>query len=324
MSARVAIISNPRSEGNRSNGGGALRAALEWPGLCAHAELDDFRMLPEIIERFRQAEIDLVILDGGDGTVQGVLTELLTGRDDRPFKPRLAVLASGMTNLIAADIGVKGRGGAALERLVEALESRRVTVSSRPTIRLDVVDCRDGTVRRSLSGMFFGAAALRRGADFARERVHARGIKHLAGVAATIAAIAWRSLLPDRDELFAGDEIGLSVDDGPVDLRHRFLFMATTLERLVLGLWPFWEQGTGRLRYFDAPAPPPRLLASLARVLVGRASPRMAKHGYGSGRAERLSLALETPCVLDGEIVAPRPNERIALSVGPSVEFVRA
>src|SRR5690606_19487297 len=70
VSARVAIISNPRSEGNRSNGGGALRAALGWPGLCAHAELDDFRMLPEIIERFRQAEIDLVILDGGDGTVQ--------------------------------------------------------------------------------------------------------------------------------------------------------------------------------------------------------------------------------------------------------------
>jgi hypothetical protein len=319
----VAIVSNLRSERNRSVNGAAVRTVLARRRLCAYAELNDFGELPGIVDRFRTAGIDHIVVDGGDGTIQALLTELMANRCDRRFRPRLAILPSGMTNLIAADVGVKGCGAAALERVLDALENCRETVLSRPTLRLDLVDSVDGMVRRSLSGMFFGAAALHHGAEFARDRVHAHGIKHAAGVAFTIAGIAWRSLLPRRPDFFLGDEIAVSVDEGPVDLRPRFLFIATTLERLVLGLWPFWDLGSGGLRYFDVPAPPPRLLTSMARVLAQRPSPTMARAGYRSGRAERLSLALRAPCMLDGEVVQPGPDEAVALSVGPVVDFVR-
>jgi hypothetical protein len=313
VTRRAAVISNPRSERNRTEG------ILAPSRLAERAVLHDFRDLPGILERLRASGVELIVVDGGDGTVQAVITELMASRSAERWQPKLAVLASGMTNLIAADVGVARRGAASVDRLLGGRETLR-----RRTVRLDLVDAASGKPHRSLWGMFFGAAVLHRGAELARDEVHARGIKHAAGVALTIGTIAWRSLLRQQDDFFLGDEIELRVDGGPADRRRRFLFMATTLERLVLGLWPFWGQGGGALRYLDVPGPPPRLLSSLARVLMRRPSAAMARAGYRSGSAETLSLSLAAACVLDGELVQPGPHERISLSVGPAVEFVRA
>ncbi len=72
-----------------------------------YAELTEFDALPRVVAELARAEVELIVIDGGDGTVQAVLSEILRGSVFRAA-PQFAVLASGMTNLIAADVGIRG------------------------------------------------------------------------------------------------------------------------------------------------------------------------------------------------------------------------
>jgi len=45
--------------------------------------------------------------------------------------------------------------------------------------------------------------------------------------------------------------------------------------------------------------------------------------GYASTRADRISLRLTSPMVVDGEVFDPGPHGHVELSAGPAVEFHR-
>ena len=60
----------------------------------------------------------MLVINGGDGTVQAALTELHNGGHFGDQPPPVAVLPSGKTNLIALDLGARGDPVAALERLI--------------------------------------------------------------------------------------------------------------------------------------------------------------------------------------------------------------
>ena len=96
---RIGLVSNPRSRRNRRAGGvptpppGVLAAAP-----CTRAELRD------VLARFAAERVELLVIDGGDGTVRDVLT-LASGAWDR-WAPRLAALPSGKTNALAIDLGL--------------------------------------------------------------------------------------------------------------------------------------------------------------------------------------------------------------------------
>ena len=51
----------------------------------------------------------VLVINGGDGTVQSALTELYHGGHFEGTPPPVAVLPNGKTNLIALDLGAEGR-----------------------------------------------------------------------------------------------------------------------------------------------------------------------------------------------------------------------
>jgi hypothetical protein len=102
----------------------------------------------------------------------------------------------------------------------------------------------------------------------------------------------------------------------------RFLFLATTLDRLMMDLWPFWGEGAGGLKFLDIEAPPKWLSRALLPALKGRPKPWMHDAGYQSGVVEDLEVTLEGRFVLDGEFYRPGPNGKLRLEAGPPVEFL--
>ena len=66
----------------------------------------------------------MLVINGGDGTVQAALTELYNGGHFGDSPPPVAVLPSGKTNLIALDLGARGDPIATLERLIEIAAGR--------------------------------------------------------------------------------------------------------------------------------------------------------------------------------------------------------
>jgi diacylglycerol kinase family enzyme len=73
--------------------------------------------------------VDLVVVHGGDGTVNEVVNGLLF-RGVRPDSPLLAVVPGGSTNVFARALGIDADPTVATEQILEALVRHRVTIVS--------------------------------------------------------------------------------------------------------------------------------------------------------------------------------------------------
>ncbi|MGI9507500.1 MAG: diacylglycerol/lipid kinase family protein, partial [Geminicoccaceae bacterium] len=134
---RLAVISNPRSQRNRQGALAAVKHVVDGHAHVCHEELSDFAELGAIIERSVADGVEVIAVNGGDGTVQAVLTEL-GRRDLNGSAPKLAVLAGGMTNVIAKDVGIDGPPEKGLRRLLVSLTSgsQACAAATRPLIGL--------------------------------------------------------------------------------------------------------------------------------------------------------------------------------------------
>ena len=84
------------------------------------------------LETIARVRPKMLVINGGDGTVQAALTELYNGGHFGNEPPPVAVLPSGRTNLIALDLGAQGDPIAALEKLLEIAQSDLEPAHRRP------------------------------------------------------------------------------------------------------------------------------------------------------------------------------------------------
>lgn len=316
---RAGMIRNRFSRRNRTSG---ERADLAATGVLI-AEPESLEDLAACLGDFARRGVDLVIIDGGDGTVREVLTALPGAYGARP--PRLAVLASGTTNLIAADVGA-GRSDPATVQMLAAIGAAGPPASFIQRRSSLQVSWPDGS-RDPVHGMFLGAAAFTRATEISVKLVRQGRIDESAGVAATLmSAVAQTFAGPERERWLQGEPMTVAHQGATADPGARFLFLASTLQKLVLGIWPFWGAGIDRdagvVRFLDVAAPPRRLVRALPAILRGRPRPWMEEWGYRSGAVESLDLALSDPFVIDGEVFEAGPGGLIRISAGQDLEFL--
>ncbi len=298
----LGLISNRHSHGN---GGQPLLAAYAeaQPDLVFAAPGNPARF-PEALADFARRGVNVVAVDGGDGTVRNVLTAL-----PADYQPPLALLPSGKTNVVARDVGSFGGGIAGLKRLlVSARDNWRVArQTERPTLEISW----RGQPDLRLRGMLFGTAIFTEATRIGC----ASPLTERQAVAATLARILWDSLrgrgVAQPMRVSAGDPCPFA------DPLH-FLVLATTLEKLMLGLWPFPDRGEGPINWLDIPAPPRRLIRTLWQAWRGHMDPHVK-----GGRTHELSLSLNAPFVVDGDLFDPGPAG-IVLRPGPTIRFIGA
>lgn len=312
---RIGVISNPRSE-RAARGIAEIRAFSAGRAEILHREPGDRAQLSETLREFAAAGVEVLAIHGGDGTIQTVLTALL-GEGAFPVPPKLAILPGGMTNLIAIDVGVRGSPADALARLAAARDLGAQTVR-RPVLRLE------GTGERPLYGMFLATAAVVRATELNRDSLHRLGIRDPLAIALIVVSL-WLKYLFRRgrpNAFFRGDPIGIRLDGG-ADLRgDRFMLVASTLEKLVFGMRPWWgrERGAIHLTLLDFP---PRAFARVVASLLRGKLPADLPANYRSHNADRIELDLDCPLTLDGEMIRPE-GRPVILSAADVVDFVRA
>lgn len=311
-----ALIRNPRSHRNRRTENGEHAFAREWlgerfvePGSAADMET--------VLRDLAAREVDWIIVDGGDGTVRDVLTALPDAFPER--LPRLSIVPSGNTNVIASDVGLRVRGPAALAALRDAAAAGGGQVSRRSCIEVH----REANIP-VLRGMFFGVGVYRQTLELAHRSVYHGHIGHGAGVAAAIAACCYQILAGAPESPWrAGERMEVAVDGGEPINGHHFLVLATTLHRLVLGIWPFWNEASGPIRFLDIEAPPKRLPRVLWSVLRGRSPAWLRNSGtYRSFGVEEIHVQLDEGFVLDGESYVTGPAG-LRIGAGPAVDYFR-
>jgi diacylglycerol kinase family enzyme len=94
------LLSNPRSTGNRS----LLPRVRSY---CArqkdifHYEVEHVSQIGAAMRTIARVQPKVLIINGGDGTVQAALTEMFNGGHFGDSPPPVAVLPNGKTTLIA-------------------------------------------------------------------------------------------------------------------------------------------------------------------------------------------------------------------------------
>jgi diacylglycerol kinase family enzyme len=301
---RIGVVRNPKSHGNR------LHPPGPTPEGVILVEPFGRDALKTALDDFARDGLDLLVIDGGDGTVRDVISLLPHTFGENP--PMLAVLPSGKTNVLAIDLGTPDDW-----RLEEALIAARraePTVKSRPPLRVSWADGH----RPCLQGFFFGVGAPVKATTLA-QRVHKVGFFHNLAVAVTIVTAALRAVFGGRrDEWREGVPARIALDGEPQPEGERFAVLATALKRLPFGVMPFGAPREG-LKLLDVDAPPHRLLKAFPMVLSGKVVPALEGMGYRRRDPREISLAGGAPFVLDGEVFE---GGELTIGLGPALRFL--
>ena len=311
---RLGVLSNRLSTRNRTRMAELRRVLSRHPAI-PHVEIDDWSGMPDALTELMRRDLDAIAVNGGDGTVIGVLTEMRRRAIAR--MPAVIVLSSGNTNMIAGDVGPAGQPHRALGRILDAASSNaRFLRKERRMIR---VEPQGEPVQY---GFFVGAIAIVRAIQLARRVLHPLGVNHGIGNAAALGLGASQVLFGGADGLLSGIPAEIGFDEEPMRRDDYAALMVTTLERMIFGALPFWGEEPEPMRSTLVRAPVDRPLRSLLPLLRGRPSARMLRHGYESRNAHRIRIAFNGPLAIDGEIIQARSERPIILSDGGIAEFL--
>lgn len=274
--------------------------------------------VPDAVAEFADRGVELLVVNGGDGTLQRALTEILGHTPG--WRPIIAPLRSGRTNMAALDLGASRTPTRALRHLVEDAREGRIAsrVTSRPVMRMELEG--EGPAH---FGMFFGAGIIYRGIQLNHHRFPKEKAKGLFGPLVTIGELLPQVISGRQAGILAPDKLQITLDRQPAGTDAYTLVIATTLERFFLRMRPFWGTGPGPLRLTTMTAGTRGFGRALPQILRGR-PPARPTEGLSSCNAHEGRFRLDCGVTLDGELFDPKSGRVVRLTAPERVEFLRA
>lgn len=299
--SRTGVICNRRSHLNRRIeaqhapvGADVLLAFPKTPGELTAALAD-----------FAERGIDLLVIDGGDGTVRDVLTAAADMFG--PVLPRIAVLPMGKTNALALDLGVP-LGWSLDEALAAAREGDIVR-------RAPLEIWRAGQKIPEHRGFLIGAGGFVRATELAQS-THRAGAFNGVAVALALCWAVLQTLFGRKTGPWRrGEPMRVAAGERVLADRALYLLLASTLEYFPLGLKPLGPTRPG-LKTLLVEAPPRWLLVTAVLVLLGKVWRGL---GFGFHDEPAMEIALAGDFILDGEHYA---GGDFRIATGVPLEFV--
>jgi diacylglycerol kinase (ATP) len=263
--------------------------------------------------------VNVLMVCGGDGTVQQVLNILLSPQTPFAQMPILAALPGGTTNMIAHDLNEASRPATVFETILRHLDAG--TLPSRQTTRA-VMRLTGGDAQSAAYGFFFGAAGIYKATMDSRKGVDRLGIRDGLGPAIQILAILSK-IAVGRDP-FTPTAMQIAVDGKSLGQKPVIALLLSTMEKLSLSLNPFWGTGAGSMRLTMVFEQSRSLLRAIWLALKSQPHPLLVPaNGYDSLNADRIELAFDGNCVLDGETFHASMARPILLQNAGTLRFLR-
>lgn len=318
---RIALLSNPRSTGNVAQLPRIRAFCAEHPDVF-HYEVEHAEQIGDAMRMIALVKPKLLVINGGDGTVQAALTELHNGDHFAGGDlPPVAVLPSGKTNLIAMDLGVHGDPVRSLERLVALAQS-----DLGPHIVAREMIALSGGAKggKPVLGMFLGGAGLADIMLYCRHRVYPLGLPNGISHVLTAIAVVLRQVIGLKAQFLPPDPRPLSISvrkDGAITGRFALLAV-TTLEKLLLS-GELDGQGRGTLKFVAVEQRASSLLRAFIASLRGRLG-RSKLAGVHVDEADEISIEGDSSqVILDGETFSAEIGMPIFLRRAAPLSFVR-
>jgi hypothetical protein len=318
---RIALLSNPKSTGNIAQLPQIREYCDSHPDVF-HYEVEEASQIGDAMRIIARVRPKVLVINGGDGTVQATLTELYNGGHFEDDAPPVAVLPSGKTNLIALDLGARGDPIGTLEKLIELARADEL---GRYTVARELIALRQaGAEDRPVIGMFLGGAGLAETMLYCRHKIYPLGlpnpVSHGLTFLAYIAQLALKlkaSFLPPpatRTDLVMQTREPIS---------GRFAFLAVTTLNKVLLSNTMGGEGRGALKVVAIEQNAGTVLRVLATGLTGGYKGKKMR-GFHFEEVNELTIQGESShLILDGETFRAGPGNPIHLMPAQPLSFVK-
>ena len=289
------------------------------PGIL-HYEVETLDQVGEAIRTVSLVSPSIIVINGGDGTVQAVLTELYSNNQYKGTPPPVAILPNGKTNLIAGDLGATGSPMKVLQQIVDQVaEGTENHIIERQLIALRTDS------NRLVLGMFFSGAYLANVMLYCRNRIYPlglpNGLSHF--LAAFLSLVAIFLGLDGGRFLPKSTPVRVSLLRGG-ELRGRFsILIVTSLERL---LFRIQTQGTARAGNMKFLAVDWKASALLRMFKVSRKGKlgREKLSGIHFEEGDEIMIGGDRPTfIFDGELFEAKTDQPIRLTTTAPVPFLR-
>jgi diacylglycerol kinase (ATP) len=309
--AGIGIITNPHSKANKKMPSrGRLLGYIvgQFGNLEITNSVED---LGRVASLFLEQKIDILAINGGDGTISRTLTAFIRAYGSVPL-PQILVLRGGTMNMLADNLGIRGSPEEILVRMLECESGLR------PRVTKSLATLLVG----GQYGFLFGNGLVARYLDaFYRRKTGPLGALWL-----IIKIYCYWLCRLRRYNDFVRDEAFRMLFDG-VDAPEpspSVGMMASTVERMPLGVRLFpraWQQ-LSQFQFFSLEIP--------AQQLPWRLPFAFLRNGPGRffGKWTKMASSVVISAVngqqrytLDGELF-DAPAGRLAIEVGPIVQFV--
>ncbi|MEQ1724622.1 MAG: acylglycerol kinase family protein [Sphingopyxis sp.] len=316
----VALLSNPRSTGNRAFLPRIRSFCALHPDIF-HYEVEHADQIGAAMASIALVRPRVIAINGGDGTVQAALTELYSGGHFPPGEvPPVAVLPNGKTNLIALDLGANGDPLLALESI---LDLARGPMAGH-IVERELISLSNSSTNRPVLGMFLGGAGLADTILHCRDRIYPLGLPNgLAHVLAGILAIL--SLIPGVRRLVRRTSQPVTVTmqrDGALYGRFAVLIV-TTLERLLFNAPAGDGKRVGQMKLLAVNADIKSVFGMFRVGLFGKLGESAAAGlHFRQGDLFRIE-GDKSSVILDGELFHATTGHPITLQATPPVPFLK-
>jgi len=318
----VGWLTNPRSYQNRKRGIQAMlrREFAELP-LRRH-EVPDRQSMRTALQQLKREGVGLVIADGGDGTVQGVITEVWHAFAGTGM-PALAVIPGGRTNVISRDLNGAGDPRQMLRTIIQRYcEQRAQHIQQRRLIRINLPG-----VPEQLAFLVSGgglAAGIESCWDLQKKMQYLGPLRSFA----TPLWVGKRLLttLPGRP-LLDRRRVSLRIDGEAIPGEHHQAVMVTMNKTMPLGIRPFWGDSRGadeRILISVVAGQARGLWWRIVPIIMGwnRWLPESA--GYISRASRRIEMQIEDSIHIDGERWSLEQPTTLTLQVSEPIDFITA
>jgi hypothetical protein len=316
---RIALLSNPKSTGNIAQLSRIRAYCADHPDIF-HYEVERAEQIGEGLRTIARVRPKILIINGGDGTVQAALTEIHNGGHFGTEPPPVAVLPNGKTNLIALDLGAQGDPIVALERLVLLAQSDL----SPHIVARELIALRCDPLSRPVIGMFLGGAGLADTMLYCRDKIYPLGLPNGVSHVLTAVALVVRMVLGLQTRFLPPTPSPLQVSvrrEGPITGRFALLAV-TTLEKMLLSS-ELRGTGGGPLKLLAIEERPASLFRAVLASIAGKLG-RSRLRGVHFEEADEISIEGEgSSLILDGEMFRTKIGQPIVLKPAQPLSFVR-
>lgn len=311
---RIGVVLNPK-------GGYVRRHLTKFRHLVAQlsdaciVEASTPAQISAAIVSFALEPKDLLVVVGGDGSLQAALTALIQLQPTT--WPNVLIVPAGTTNMSARDLGVRQRPLKVLQALHDWRRGARSAPASRLRSALQV--SYPGSLQ-SQCGLFFGAGAVVEGVRYFHSHVRGTGVRGALGPSLAfgrmLVSLFWKRSLPFASATTAR----LNLPQHTLNARW-MVILATTLDTLLLRSTPYWGTEKAPIHFTAISDRAPKLVRSLFYVLRGKTAPAITQdQAYVSHNLNKTTIEGLTEYLLDGEIFSTQGP--LELSATASIRFV--